>query len=265
MAISGATPLSRSRRGRTYIVIGAILALLAFATAAGIASLPLLQGTTGGTKVVVAAHDIKARTRIQASDLTLASVNPAPAQYFPSVGEVTGKAARVDILGGQAVTANLVSTSNDILSASDQAYLPIPSGWEAVTIPTSEQIGVGGYVLVGDRITVLATINTSTFGQSPGVPVVRTVFHDLDVIRVGPSGGQTAAGSVPSSLTVLMTGCDAEYMFWLQNDATLKYGLEGYPDYAATPQQPDPSCPKITAATGVGPAQVNARWHFTSN
>src|SRR6267143_2820152 len=175
--------LARPRRGRLYIIIGAVLAVLAFATAAGIASLPLIQGTTTGTKVVVAAHDIKARTVIQASDLTLSNLNQPPPQAFATVKDVTGKGSRVDIPAGMAVTANLVAPSGDLLSNSDVAYLPIPKGWVAVTVPTSEQVGVGGYVQVGDRITMLATINTAVFG-SGSVPVVRTVFRDLDVIRV---------------------------------------------------------------------------------
>ena len=264
MAISGTTPLSRSRRGRTYIVIGAVLAVLAFATAAGIASLPLLQGTTGGTRVVVAAHDIKARTRIQASDLTVASINPAPPQYFGTVADVAGKAARVDVPANSAVTANLITSAGDILSTSDQAYLPIPPGWIAVTIPTSEQVGVGGYVQVGDRISMLATVNTGVFGQSPSVASVRTVFRDVPVIRVGPAGGSTTSAGSTTSLTVVMTSCDSEFLFWLQNNATMKYELESYNDYQQLPQQPDPSCPKISSASGVGPKEVDARWRFTA-
>ena len=263
MAISGATPLSRSRRGRTYIIIGAILAVLAFATAAGIASLPLLQGTTGGTRIVVANHDIKGRTRIQASDLKIVSFNPAPPQYFTSTGDVVGKGARVDIPENSPVTANLVAAAGDLLSTSDQAYLPIPPGWLAVTIPTSEQVGVGGYVQVGDRISMLATINTGVFGQSPSVASVRTVFRDVPVIRVGPAGGSTTNAGSTTSLTVLMTSCDSEFLFWLQNNATMKYELDSYTDYQQLPQQPDPSCPKISSATGVGPEEVNVRWRFT--
>lgn len=264
MAISGATPLSRSRRGRTYIVIGVILAVLAFATAAAIASLPLLHSATGGTTIVVAAHDIKARTRIQESDLTTLAVNPAPPQFFTAIKDVAGKGARVDIPAMAPVTANLISSTSDLLSSSDVAFLPIPSGWVAVTVPTSEQIGVGGYVQVGDRISILATLNTTVFGQSPGLASVRTVFHDVDVIRVGVAGATTPAGSVPSSLTLLMTSCDAEFLFWLLGNATVKYELESFNDYGQAPQQPDPSCPKITSATGVGPAQINSRWHFTA-
>ncbi|HEX9099617.1 MAG TPA: hypothetical protein VF956_09055, partial [Candidatus Dormibacteraeota bacterium] len=62
--------IRRSRRGRTYIIIGTVLAVLAFATAAGVASLPyFFSSTATGTKVVVAKNAISARTRIQASDL----------------------------------------------------------------------------------------------------------------------------------------------------------------------------------------------------
>lgn len=264
MAVAGVGQLSRSRRGRTYIIIGAVLAVLAFATAAGIASLPLLQSTSGGTRIVVAAHDIRARTRIQDSDLTLAAFNPAPPQAFTALNQVAGKGARVDIPAGSPVTANVIAASSDLLSSSDVAYLPIPSGWVAVTVPTGELIGVGGYPQVGDRISMLATINTSVFGQNPGVAAVRTVFRDVDIIRVGPVGGQAVAAGASSSLTLLMTSCDSEFLFWLLNNATMKYELESYTDYGQPPQQPDPACPRISSANGVGPKEVDARWHFTT-
>ena len=240
--------------------------MLAFAAAAAIASLPLIQGSTTGTKVVVAAHDIKARTLIQSADLTLANFSPAPPQAFTVVKDVAGKGARVDIPAGSPITANVIATTNDLLSNSDVAYLPIPKGWVAVTVPTSEQVGVGGYVQIGDRITMLATINTGTFGQSPSSSVVRTVFRDIDVLRVGPSSpGQAAvSGSVTSSLTVLMTACDSEYLFWLLNNAVLKYELESFRDYGSLPTQPDPKCPSIVAAGGVGPKEVDGKWHFTT-
>jgi len=257
--------LARPRRGRLYIVVGAVLAVLAFALAAGIASLPLIQGTTTGTRVVVASHDIKARTVITASDLTIANFNPAPPEAFIAVKDVAGKGARVDLPAGQPITANLVAPSGDLLSSSDVAYLPIPKGWIAVTVPTGEQVGVGGYVQIGDRITMLATINTAAFGQNPGRNVVLTVFRDIDVLRVGPANGATSTGSVTSSLTVLMTGCDSEFLFWLLNNASMKYELESYTDYQGLPTQPDTKCPSVSSATGVGPKDVDGRWHFTTH
>lgn len=260
--------LTRRRGGRLYIVIGAVLAVLAFGTAATIASLPLLQGSSSGTKVVVAGHDIRARTLITASDLTVATFNPAPPQAFTTLRDVAGKGARVDIPAGTPVTANLIAASGDLLSSSDVAYLPIPKGWIAVTIPTGEQVGVGGYVQVGDRITMLATINTAAFGQIPGTPIVRTVFRDVDILRVGPSttGNQIGTqGAVTSSLTVLMTACDSEYLYWLLNNAQMKYELESYQDYGSLPSSPDSKCPDVSSAAGVGPRDVDGRWHFSTH
>src|SRR5579859_4273225 len=246
----------RPRRGRLYIVIGAVLAVIAFGTAALLASLTLIEGNTTGTMIVVARDDIGARTVIQGSDLELKPYSPAPPDAYYAIKDLAGKGARVDIPAGYPVTANLVAPSGDLLSTSDAAYLPIPSGYVAVTVPAGEQLGVGGYVQVGDRITMLATINSSAFGASPGVPVVRTVFRDLDVIRVGPAtSGSTGTATVTSSLTLLMTSCDSEFLFWLLNNATMKYTLESFHDYGATPQQPDPACPKLTSATGVGPKE----------
>jgi pilus assembly protein CpaB len=263
MSISSAG-IGRSRRGRLYIVVGAVLAVLAFGTAAAVAALPLLGTSSTGTKVVVAKNNIAARTRIQASDLELKAITPIPPQSFTDLAIVAGKGARVDIPAGSPVTANLIAQTPDQLSSSDVPFLPIPSGYVAVTVPTSEQTGVAGYVRVGDRITVLATINTSAFGTG-GAAVVRTVFTDLNVIRVGPStAAQTASGELTSSLTVLVTACDAEYLFWLLNNATLKYELESFTDYGATPTKPNSSCPNVASAIGVGPKEVNNKWHFTT-
>jgi pilus assembly protein CpaB len=264
MAISGAG-ISRSRRGRLYIIVGVILAVLAFGTAAAVASLPLLStGSSTGTKVVVAKNNIAARTRIQASDLELLAISPTPPQSFTDLATVAGKGARVDIPAGSAVTANLITQTPDQLTSSDVTFLPIPPGYVAVTVPTSEQTGVAGYVRVGDRITVLATINTAAFGAGSSA-VVRTVFKDLYVIRVGPStAAQTGSGELTSSLTVVVTACDAEYLFWLLNNAVLKYELESYTDYGATPTTRDTACPGVGSAGGVGPKEVNSKWHFTT-
>jgi Flp pilus assembly protein CpaB len=260
---STSADVARPRRGRLYIIIGAVLAVLAFAAAAGLASLSLLPGNSAGTRIVVAKNDIAARTKIQASDLQLSAVNPAPKQAFTSISEVVGKGARVDIPAGDPVSANLIAPGGDLLSTSDVAFLPIPSGYVALTVPTGELVGVGGYPQVGDRLTMLATVNTSVFGSGAPVPVVRTVFTNVDILRVGPVAAQNSTG-VSSSLTLLMNGCDAEYLFWLLNNAALKYTLESPKDYSATPNQPDPACPSNSSAGGVGPREVDKRWHFTA-
>lgn len=112
---------------------------------------------------------------------------------------------------------------------------------------------------------MLATINTASFGQNPGRNVVLTVFRDVDVLRVGPANSGTTTGVVTSSLTVLMTACDSEYLFWLLNNASMKYELESYTDYGGLPTAPDAKCPGVASASGVGPKDIDARWHFTTH
>src|SRR5260370_18979486 len=169
--------MRRSRRGRIYIIIGTVVAVLAFAPGVGVASLPYFFSSAAiGTKVVVAKNAISARTQIQASDLTMAVITPVPKLSFSDIRSVEGKGARVDIPADAPITANLIAQSPDLLSSSDVTYLPIPASYVAVQVPTSELVGVGGCVPCGDRITVLGTINPSLCGPDPAVSVVRTVF-----------------------------------------------------------------------------------------
>ena len=74
--------------------------------------------------------------------------------------------------------------------------------------------------------------------------------------------GQQGQG-VASSLTVLMTPCDAEYMTWLITNASMRYTLRSDRDYGSSPTGPDPSCPVGTNLGRVGPAEVDARFAFT--
>ena len=83
------------------------------------------------------------------------------------------------------------------------------------------------------------------------------------VLRVG-QGAQAQGSTNYTSLTVLLTACDSEYLFWLLNNAVLKYELESFHDYGTLPSQPDPKGPSIVSAGGVGPHEVDTRWKFTA-
>jgi pilus assembly protein CpaB len=221
------------------------------------------HGASGGKKVVVAVGNIAARTPIADNQVTTANVDPAPAMAITDPKDVVGKIALVDIPQGDPVSANLIASSTDIVDKSQAQYLPIPSGWVAVTIPAGELTGVGGFIQPFDRIIIVAELGN-------GVKVsVRSVFRDLKVIRVGSVADtakrqQGTVTDVASSLTVLMTACDAEYLDWLLNAAQLKYVLESYRDYGKDITEPSSTCPTINSGSGVTNADVEARWHFFS-
>jgi Flp pilus assembly protein CpaB len=243
------------------------------------------SGPGGPTvKVVVAARDIPLRAPLMREDLVLQDFTQSdvPPGSYSQVKDATGLIAELNITKGQVLTQNMLAKSGDVVTGIQPAYLPIPQGFVALTIPTGEQQGVAGYIQAGDYINVIATVGVQLFNPKDTVQrtVNRTVFTNLHVLRTGPASGQvqtaqtqngqsgqqqsTQTGAGASSLTVVMTQCDAEFMNWFLNSAQLKYTLGSYKDYQPQDSKPDPTCPSATKATGVGPKMVDDRWHFTT-
>jgi len=269
-AIGQARPAPTATRVRTPIfVLGIALALGAFLLMLTFGLIFAGRIQTGGTtQVVVAQQAIDARTPITADMLTISAIpnSAVPPRAFLRVADLAGYFAVVAIYKGQPITGNLVSANPDLINpSSGTAYLPIPQGYIAITLPTGEQQGVAGFIAQGDYIDVIATVSTGQFSTASPKTVTLTVFKDLYVIRVGPQSVVPRQGQpqgLSSSLTVLLTLCDAQYLDWLLTNATLKYALESYKDYRPAPTGPDPSCPSTSSPALIGPNEVQARWSF---
>ena len=198
--------------------------------------------------VVVTTKDLQPRLPIDSASLALKTIpvpNGYPKVFFTRIADVQGMVPLVTIQSGQAVASNDVARPDQALGA-QSAYLPIPSGYVALTIPTSEQQGVAGYPQVDDYISVIATVASS------GKVASKTIFPQIHVIRVGMAStpGAGSGGSAPSSLTVVVTECQAEVITWFLTYASLKYALESHYDYHPN-QAPDPACASVAAAQGV--------------
>lgn len=267
MAALGQTRPATATGIRTPLfILGVALALIAFVVMLAFGLLFARQTQSGASiSVVVASRDISAREPITADMLTTTSIptTAAPPKAFLQRSDVTGYSALVDIPKGQAITANLVASNPDQVTPS--SYLPISEGWVAMTIPTSEQQGVAGFIAQGDYINIIATVNTQLFTPVKPRQVTRTVFTNVHVVRVGPQTTIPRQGQpqgLTSSITVVMTLCDAQYMDWLAINGTLKYVLLAFKDYSTAPPTRDPSCPSTIAPGVVGPAQVQERYNF---
>ena len=290
MATAPAPARPRPGGGRLFIIVGLLLALLA---GAGVFFLPGILGTnssgniSGGSQVVVVAkQNIALRHQITSADLTTANAAGSfiAVNAYQRPTDVVNLIAEINIKAGSIITSDMLARDISLVNAgSGPAYLPLASGYVALTIPTSEQQGVAGHITLGDYITVVASANVSIFsttGQQQGPPraVTKTVFTNVRIIAVGPaqvniqpaSGSTTTTpqqptGGVTSSLTIEMTQCDAEYMFWFLANTQLRYTLESFNDYLKQPPTaPDPSCPSVTAAQGVSNKDVDTRFHFST-
>lgn len=223
--------------------------------------------SAGNVPVVVAAHDLLIRVPILPGDLVAAQFHSSdvPAGSFSKVTDLKNVVAAINISKGQAVTSNLLLTSTDAVIGPQSAYLPIPTGFVALTIPTGEQQGVAGYIQVGDYLSVVAVVAGKTSTN------IRTVYTNIPVIRVGTAPSESAPvqgsttnppkqGGISSSLTVVVTQCQAEFINWFLTNGTLKYTLESYHDYQRQDVQVDPVCPSVNAATGVTQTDIAKRW-----
>lgn len=263
--------------GRQMVKVGSLLAMAAIVMVVigNIAAGLLASALFPGTRVVVASRDISIRSSIGPDDLTLQTVargDQIPAG-FTRLDEVEGHGyvAQVNIIKGQQITRSVLAGAGDTVFGPLPAYLPIPQGFVASTVPTSEFLGVGGFIQTGDYINVITVISSGVFETNSSTTITQTVFTNLHVLRVGTapssvsSGSQAPHGSSTgaSTLTVVTTQCDAEFLTWLLAFSNLKYTLGAYKDYQPQDTKPDPTCRDAASAKGVGPAIVNARWHFT--
>ena len=207
--------------------------------------------------VVIATRDLSPRVPIDAAALDIKSVPIAgyPASiFFHNKEEVKGMVPLVTIVSGEPITANVIAKPGAALGSQSE-YLPIPSGYVALQLPTSEQQGVGGYIQPDDYISIIATVDIN------GRVSAKTVFSNIHVIRVGPLSNATAQASTTtaSSLTVVVTYCQAEFLTWFLTYASLKYELESYHDYQPSNSQiSDSKCPGVDSAKGVTLQAVQA-------
>ena len=267
--------ISTARQRRPFTILGMVIALVTLAAFIYLAlnnhgagpAIPL----TGDVSVVLARADIPARATITSDLLVVGKVKSGdqPPQSFSSVSDVIGKSARfalIDIKQGQPMLANEIVTSADT-AAPAPSFLAIPLGYVAMTIPTSEEQGVAGYIQPGDYIGIIATVDKANVTAS------KTIFNNVHVLQVGTAtvtitpgrNGPTAtrvAGAGQSSLTIVLNQCDAEYLTWFLAKTNLRYTLESSGDYnkgtANNPQQAA-AC-AVDQATGVTNADIAKRF-----
>src|SRR6266446_5707836 len=277
LAVATAPARPRPGGGRFLILLGLLLAILA---GAGV----FVWGNFGGggaigggptESVVVAAQSIPIRHQLTDADLTTTKISGGLPNTYTRTGDAKGLISEVQISKGALITSDMLARDVGLIPAgSAPAYLPLASGYVAMTIPTGEQQGVAGHITLGDYITVIASANVIV-PVGPAKVVTKTVFTNVHIIGLGPAvanvqpaGGAAAAGGaqgttsgITSSLTIEVTQCDAEFFTWFLQNMTVRYTLESFNDYLKQPPTtPDPVCQTIKDAHGVSFKQIDNRY-----
>lgn len=288
MAVASAPARPRPGGGRFLIIIGLLLAILAGAGVFLLGNFGGGGGAIGGgpnETVVVAAQSIPIRHQMNDADLTTTKISGTLQNTYTKPGDVKGLISEIQISKGALITSDMLARDAGLIPAgSAPAYLPLASGYVAMTIPTGEQQGVAGHITLGDYITVIASASLTVFSTTgaaagPAKVVSKTVFTNVHIIGLGPAsanvqpagsagaagGAQGATTGITSSLTIEVTQCDAEFFTWFLGNTTVRYTLESFNDYLKQPPSaPDPTCPTVGTAQGVSQKEVEARYHFTT-
>jgi len=153
--------------------------------------------------VVVAKITISKDTQINSEQL---KVENLPSKFvhpdaLHNVEDVTGRIATNRIIAGEEILGPKLLSSAD--KAGRLSYT-IPSSKRAVSIPVNEISGVSGFIKVGDRVDIMATIDIPTVSpQGVEKPTSYSILtlQDIEVLAVGenpeildkknPGGGKT--------------------------------------------------------------------------
>ena len=138
-------------------------------------------------------------------------------------------------------------------TASSSGQVPIPRGFVLMSVG-GPVFRAATSIAPGDYVDISATVDSRHFSKVNQRSVTRTVFMSVSVFEVDPA----AAGS-PKLWRLVVSLCDADYMSWFLQNATV---------VTATPVGAQASQPESADfcfnPMGVSNRVVDARWHFSS-
>lgn len=128
--------------------------------------------------VVIATRDMTFGTVLEESDLTVVHYpeKSVPKGAYASPESVLAQSTRVFLMEGEPVLASKLSSVGGGLS------LRIPENMRAISLSVNEITGVSGFVLPGDRVDVVVTVDNA---KGPGVSVTKTILQNVEVLASG--------------------------------------------------------------------------------
>jgi pilus assembly protein CpaB len=167
--------------------IGLLLIAAVVAVAAGGIAYLYLTGSTSNhgnhvatVPVVVANEDLTFGTRLEAKHLRVAQfpTTAVPQGAYASPDSILKQTTKVFVVNGEPLLASKLSSIGGGLS------VRIPESKRASSIDVNSVSGVSGFVLPGDRVDVLCTIDNAP-GQQQGVAVTKTILQNIEVVAAG--------------------------------------------------------------------------------
>lgn len=209
--------------------------------------------------VVVATVEIPFGQMIEAQQVTVVRMptGTVPDDSFDAPDKVVGKIATFPMLRGDILRSARVA---EHLGGSTLASL-IESDKRAISVRVDDVVGVGGFLLPGNRVDVLATRQMSGSNDSES----RTILQDLRVLAVDQTASTDKTQPVVvRAVTLEMTPKEAEVLVKAMSEGRLQLALRNPLDdrkkteavAAAKPAPAAPLAPRPVVRRTVAPSGV---------
>lgn len=213
--------------------------------------------TTSTTQVAVASRNVPANTRLTAEMLELKSL-PVEAvldEAYPATAALVGLATRFPLAKGEQIAPSKIAL-NAVEDGDDLARV-LPAGKRGVAVEVTEITGVGGLLLPGNTVDVIAVFDERTTGIDKAV----TVLQGVEVLSVaqeaqepvpsvadGSTNGETDEGTTAAeavygrrpddterqpgarTVTLVVTPSEAQLLALAQANGTLWLSLRPFDD-----------------------------------
>jgi pilus assembly protein CpaB len=184
------------RPGRALLLLALLFAVIAavlvFVALNGSGDNDGKASASATTRVVVAAHDIAARTTLKRDMLEVADIptDSVLKGAFSSVDDLEGQVTRYPLVGGEQVIASRVGAPE---KGAEGLSFVVPAGMRAFSIQVSEESAVGGLTLPGDLVDVIGILKEGTVDIDKAV----TLIQGVEVLAVA----QAAQEPIPAART----------------------------------------------------------------
>ena len=185
--------------------------LLAVAIACGLVSAVVFYLATARAEVVVAARDLDAPRALTADDVEVRSLSldVVPEDAARRTEDVVGLVPRTPLLRGQLVlTRALAEEAADFRNGAT-----LPAGTRAIALPVAATGAVGGAVVAGARVDVLAVpvLGRAPAGRTTELLATAALVLDVRGESGAPYVATTArpAGAVPDRIASVVIAIDS--------------------------------------------------------
>jgi len=184
--------------------------------------------------VVVASLAIPFGQMVEARHVTLVRLpkGTVPEDSFDAIEKVVGKIATFDMLRGDILRGARLA---EHLGGSTLASL-IEKDKRAITVRVDDVVGVGGFLLPGNRVDVLATKRGNGGGNEAKA---ETILEDLRVLAVDQTASTDKTQPVVvRAVTLEMTPAEAETLVKAKTEGSLQLALRNPLDNQKKPESP---------------------------